>query len=386
MNSKKWIKIWFIITIIIMSIIAGFNYIIDPYDFYNNNYLNLEKSRIDNKIRLVKAIKIKELKPVSIVLGTSRADFGYNPNHKYFLQPAYNCAVSNASMYEEKLYFTQALKQKQLKRVLLVLDFRMLNMKTQKSVSDFDTYFNNQNIYKYLFSFDLLKNSFFTLFKIDPVMPHLKNGMRKPYFNMENTIRNGLYLKNFINDEKIYYKDYPKNNTYKDTSKKSFPDLEFIIRKCYENNITLDIIFGPSHIRQWEALNYYLGFDTWLKWKKDVVISVNQLAQKFYKKPFRIMDFSVYYDGLTNESIPTSPNVKMKYYRESSHYNVDMGNIVLDRLIDKSIYKDFGIGLNIDNIDKHLKQQKINRHEFIDTKEYKRNFEAYLNQGSNEKS
>ena len=41
-------------------------------------------------------------------------------------------------------------------------------------------------------------------------------------------------------------------------------------------------------------IDYYLGFKTWLQWKKDVVSMVEKIAKKYSKKAFRIVDFSVY--------------------------------------------------------------------------------------------
>jgi len=169
-------------------------------------FFNCEKIRQERKIRLIKAIKIRQIKPASIILGTSRADFGYNPNHPYFIQPAYNSAIPYQSMYESKLYFKESLKQGKLKKVLLVLDYFPFNHKKQRQVQDFDTYFDNPNIYKYLLSYDQLKDSVFTIFKIAPTTPHLKNGMRKPGLGMEDVIKKGKYLQNFINNEKNYYK------------------------------------------------------------------------------------------------------------------------------------------------------------------------------------
>lgn len=178
-------------------------------------------------------------------------------------------------------------------------------------------------------------------------------------------------------DESKYYENYPTDYTYKDTKKKSFPDFEEILKLCYENNIELEIIFGPSHIRQWEALDYYLGYEKWLQWKKDVVISVNKIAKQYNKQQFRIMDFSVYHP-LTAEKVPTDKNTKMKYHWEASHYKNELGIIVLNRLLDKSKYKDFGVELNLTNIDEHLKEQKINRPKFIDIEKYKKDLSKYL--------
>jgi len=368
-NSKKWIKIVLVLSVFVSGFIGMINYTIDPYGLYDTKYFNFDKIKQSNKMRLIKAIKTKEIKPTSICLGTSRTEYGYDPTHKYFIKPSYNLATSGSSMYENNLNFKYALNQGNLKKVLLVVDYRMLNNKTQKSVQDFESYFENKNIYNLLFSIDVLKDSLLTIKGGDNSSIYLDNGQREHNHNWKNILKNGGHFETMKKDEKTYYKDYPTNYTYKDTKKKSFPDFEEIVKLCYENNIELDIIFGASHIRQWEALNYYLGYDKWLQWKKDVLISVNKIANQHNKKQFIIMDFSVYHK-LTAEKVPTDKNTKMKYHWESSHYKNELGKIVLDRLIGDSEYTDFGVELNLENIDKHLKQQEINRHKFIDVEKY----------------
>jgi hypothetical protein len=368
MNGKKWIKIWTVIIIVIPAV-GGFNYLIDPYGLYNIKYFSFAKIKQSNKIRLIKTIKTKEIKPISICLGTSRTEYGYDPTHIYFTKPSYNLATSSSSMYENRLNFEYALRQGKLKKVLLVVDYRMFNELEQKNIKDFETYFEGKNIYTYLFSIDTLKDSLLTVKGGENTSIYLENGQREHLHNQYSINKNGGHFETMKKDEQNYYKDYPANYTYKDTKKKSFPDFEEIVKLSYENNIELDIIFGPSHIRQWEALNYYLGYDKWLQWKKDVVLSVNKIASQQNKKQFRIMDFSVYHN-LTAEKVPTDKHIKMKYHWESSHYKNELGLIVLDRLIGDSNFNDFGIELNSQNIDEHLKQQEINRHKFIDVDKY----------------
>lgn len=369
MTYKRFVKVWFAF-ITIIPVIAGFNYLIDPYNIYHSNFINKPKIQQSKKIRLVKAIKTEEIKPISICLGTSRAEYGYDPTHKYFDKPSYNLATAGSSMYENRLNFENALKQGNLKKVLLVLDYRMFNAKFEKRVNDFESYFGNSNLkYKYLFSIDVLKDSIKTLKGGENRYYYLENGQLENTHNWNHVLKSGGHLELMKRDEKEYYKDYPVNYTYEDTNKKSFPDFESVVRDCYKNNIDLDIVFGPSHIRQWEALNYYLGYDNWLKWKKDIVLTVNKIAKEYKEKQFRIMDFSVYHQ-LTSEKIPQDKNIKMKYYWESSHYKNELGLIVLDRLLGVSQYKNFGVELNLGNIDAHLEKQKIKRSQYIDTKKY----------------
>ena len=191
-------------------------------------------------------------------------------------------------------------------------------------------------------------------------------------FLRSHIISSGGHLKVMNSEESYYYQSFNKNNTYKSTNKNSFEDFEEIVRLCYKNGITLDIIFGPSHIRQWESFDYHIGIDVFYKWKKDVVLTVDKIAKEENTTPYRIMDFSVYHE-LTAEKVPEDPAIEMKYHFEGSHYKEVLANIVLDRLLDKSPYKDFGIELNVKNIDSHLENLRNDRAKYIDTDSYRKN-------------
>ena len=69
--------------------------------------------------------------------------------------------------------------------------------------------------------------------------------------------------------------------------------------------------------------------------------------------------------------VPSKPEIAMQYYWESSHYKKELGDIVLDRLLDISPYKDFGIELNSQNIDNHIQKLRDDREKYIDIKKYR---------------
>jgi hypothetical protein len=369
MIAKKWIKKFLFISILAILSTGLINYVVDPYRIFNTDIVKKPKIKQSKKIRQTKAIRTKDKKPSSIVLGTSRTEMAYDPNHQYFTKPSYNLATPGSSMYESKLNFINALKQGNLKRVLLVADFVMFNSKKQKWISDYETYFEDVDMKKFLFSREVLVDSIMTIKGGEHATIYYENGQTVHNYNLVGILREGGHLKKMKEYENGFYSGYPTNYTYKDTKEKTFPDFEEIVKLCYENDIELDIIFGPNHIRAWESLNYHLGYDKWLNYKKDIVLSVNKIAQQFNKKQFRIMDFAIYH-RFTAEKIPTDKSVTMDYHWEHSHYKNALGHLVLDRLEGNSKYIDFGVELNIDNIENHLKQLEIDRHKFIDVEKY----------------
>ena len=370
MKSLTWIKILVSLILIIILSICSINYIVDPYNLYKTNLLK-NKPKEFEYMRLVKAINVEEIKPYSIVLGTSRAEMAIDPDHEYFIKPSYNLANAGSTMYETKYYLKEAILQGKLKKVLLVADWRMFNDVSMKKVIDFETYFENRNIYKYLLNYKVFQYSLFTIKNKNIVSLYNNNGQMKEDYLNKIVLSNGGHYKTMIKEEKNYYKELSDNNLYKDTQKSSLLDFIEILELCYKNDIELDIVFGPSHIRQWEAFDYYKDYETLLTWKKDLVEIVQKVANKFNKIPFRIVDFAVY-NEYTSEKIPTEENQSMVYHYEGSHYKPKLGEMLLKSLSSGDYHNNFGVELNNKNIDSHLQKLREDRNKFINTKEYKK--------------
>ena len=370
MKSLIWIKVLLSLILIIVFSVCLINYIVDPYNLYKTNLFK-NKPKEFEYMRLIKAINIEKIKPISIVLGTSRAEMAIDPDHEYFIKPSYNLANAGSTMYETKYYLKEAILQGKLKKVLLVADWRMFNDVNMKQVADFETYFENRNIYKYLLNYKVFQDSLFTIKNKNIVSLYNNNGQMKEDYLNKIVLSNGGHYKTMIKEEKNYYKELSDNNLYKDTQKSSLLDFIEILELCYKNDIELDIVFGPSHIRQWEAFDYYKDYETLLTWKKDLVEIVQKVANKFNNIPFRIVDFAVY-NEYTSEKIPTEENQSMVYHYEGSHYKPKLGEMLLKSLSSGDYHNNFGVELNNNNIDSHLQKLREDRNKFINTKEYRK--------------
>jgi len=371
MNYTKWLIKMFLILISLISLIFAVNYFVDPYGIYNNKVFNFKKITQSGKMRFIKPLVVKQIKPKSIILGTSRAEHGFDPQHPYFLKPSYNFGLTSASMYEVTTNLKFAIKQGALKEVLLVLDYRMFNDKNQKQLDEFESYFDgSKGRYHYLYSLDTFKDSLQTIFKTyKPYSMYHPQGHIMHEYEIAKIKKRGGQLDNMNKYEKNYYKLLKPNYIYKDSKKSSFKDFDELLYLCHRNHIKLEIIFGSSHIRQWEALSYYLGDDTFSKWKKDVVYRVEKISRELHQKPYKIIDFSIYHE-LTSEKMPNRNQI-MKYYYDASHYNQKLGSIILDTLNNNAQYIGFGIEINSKNIDQHLKHQKSIKEDFINVKCYR---------------
>ncbi len=126
MKNKLWIKILLGLIAIFLSLVFLFNYIMDPYGLYKTNFF--PNKPIDyTQARIVKLFKAKDIDPLSIVIGTSRADLAIDPEHRYFKKPSYNLSIAGASLYEIKYYIKEMILEGNVKDILLVLGWRMFN-------------------------------------------------------------------------------------------------------------------------------------------------------------------------------------------------------------------------------------------------------------------
>ena len=165
MGFKKWTFSFLFATIFIILFVATFNYIVDPYRIYDTNIFK-NKPKEDLQARFAKVLRIQQLKPTSIFLGNSRPQRSFDSAHKYFTQPAFNAAISGSNLNEAKAYLKWAIRQGNLKQVLLIFDDKtMLGMRNK--TDDFEEYFKNPKVYKYkiLFSLQMLRDSIDTVKK-----------------------------------------------------------------------------------------------------------------------------------------------------------------------------------------------------------------------------
>ena len=212
MKSLIWVKVLLSLILIIVFSVCLINYIVYPYNLYKTNLFK-NKPKEFEYMRLIKAINIEKIKPISIVLGTSRAEMAIDPDHEYFIKPSYNLANAGSTMYETKYYLKEAILQGKLKKVLLVADWRMFNDVNMKQVADFETYFENRNIYKYLLNYKVFEDSLFTIKNQNKLSLHKSNGQMTDRYVNDVLLAHGGQYKTMLAEEKNYYKNFTNNNS-----------------------------------------------------------------------------------------------------------------------------------------------------------------------------
>jgi hypothetical protein len=349
---------WFLLTISIsIFMVVSVNFVIDPYGIYRTPYflgINHEKPKKQFNDRLYKAIDIIRIKPLTVLLGSSRTKQGLDPNHPALsnAQPAYNLALDGANPYEILRYLQHTLKnQPNLKEVILGIDFFMFNdFITNQAGFDENrlekTYLIPADIMNSLFSVDTLEVSKETILASlnDPTKDELygKNGFL-PHLKYKDGNTKGR----FTNSINVYFNFHHK---YK-FSDRYFENFQKIVNLCREKNIKLIVFISPAHATQWEAIRATGEWQTFENWKRKVV----QVTP--------VWDFSGY-NAITTEPIKDV----MENYADNSHYTKPAGDLLLNRIHGYQEHKvpaDFGVLINKENIESHLAKIRADREEWV---------------------
>jgi hypothetical protein len=365
-------------TIALSSLGISFgNYLIDPYDifryhkFVDVKLIKPEKLSYD---RLFKTIDIINIKPEIIILGSSRAKQGLDPNHKGFPDDTtiYNLGIDGSNTYEILRYLQHSyVNQPNLKKVILGIDHYMFNdfYELQDSFSEKrlgKTHITGTDLLNALFSQDALISSKNTIIENLGVSKDNKNltyGDNGFFYHREpKDGKTSWRFTNTINQYFGFHKQYK-------LSENRFNDFKEIVEFCRKNHIELVVFISPSHATQWEALRVTDRWDSFETWKRKMV----ELTP--------VWDFSGY-NSITTEPIKDV----MTNYVDNSHYTPNIGNFVLNRILSsepEQVPQDFGVLMTPENIDEHLAKirrdreqwAKIQQNEVQLVEKLKRNFQ-----------
>jgi hypothetical protein len=381
MENKQellFIRKFFTFLFTIFLSIAALNLLVDPYGIYNlvkKDGFNFNKPAIKSHLRMSKAYSVRYIKPKSIILGTSRAEFGLDPDHIGFVfLPTYNLNLSGGNSYEMLRYFQHVNAVNEIKQVILALDFFQFDVNNLNS-PDFSESrlatdkFGNlssqsmplNDIFDSLFSLDALTDSFDTLISQSSKPIYLSNGLIDP-----TTLRRVKMMditgqrQLFLNNEERYLR-----KTYQDFSlelpKKNLSSLEnyrHLLSIAYEKGMDLKIIINPVHARQLETISQSGLWEKFEDWKYQLVRINEKEARLYTKQAFPIWDFSGF-NHYTTERVPflDDKTSRMSWYWESSHFTKELGDKVLDQVLlnnfDKKESNHFGILINSKNIVLH---------------------------------
>lgn len=347
MSNKKFIKVFFGFSILIILSILSINYIVDPlWLFDHSNRLNQKQGSYDERQLKSNYIYYK-LKGNfdGILLGSSRAT--YVNQNDFENMNIFNYSAGAMQPYEYKYYidFAKKVKGEDLKYIIIASDFfgtKTIDKKLQINPNNYINNTINLNRYSFLLSIDTFKKS------ISNIRYSIKD--RDLYYDREAVKYHQKmpvdenFLKKYIisceaNTKNLSSPDYKYDNEYINilkTIKNENPNSRFII---YTSAVTSDLLVSTiKNGKRWEE------YKRWLNELVEVFGEVNH----FMTINTVTKNLENYYDD--NHLYPSS--LKLLANKLSNKQNRD-------------IPEDFGVLLTKENIDEHLEnlRKQINEYD-----------------------
>jgi heat shock protein HspQ len=399
----KWFTAYLIGT---LASVLTFNFFVDPFGIYDVASIkgfNIPKVQIEKNEKLAKAMLVNKVRPKSIVLGSSRAEFGIDPAYSRWPDtPVYNLALAGADAYLMKRYLQHADAMNKLKEVVIGLDFFSFNIRRPQAKDfqeenlavdpqgRFNPGFKWKILLKSLFTLSATKSSITTVWGTNHFIgqiidPHtglrkfayrgrvvdlkkrrarydeLKKKMGKDFRPEKAGVRpHASFLRNENTYIRYVYFSGPKREyVFSDatTGQSSLKDLREIIQFCKKERIKLFLFISPVHARQMEAIRSIGLWPVFEQWKRELVKLIREESEPNGEET-PLWDFSGY-NSITTENVPEAD--LMRGYLDSAHYQPDVGDMILDRMFQHSSdqlkkHPDFGRRLTMENIERSLTQ------------------------------
>jgi len=384
-HATRFIRYFFGSAGLLLLLTGIFNLVVDPFSMFQLvtvEGFNEQKPEFSKHVRMVKAYAVRFQRPAGLILGSSRAEYGLDPEHPGWnaaSRPVYNLALPSGSIYEALRYLQHAQAIHAIKQVVLAVDLFMFNADWQK-VEDFRedrlatpaSFDPNigwlKDVATALFSIDALRASQKTIVSQGDshYVAYLHNGARDPLTNWNNIRFKGGHHAAFISNER-YSLTAPDGwalFSLGDTqvaTQSPYESFRNLLVFCREHDITLYVLISPIHARKLEIM-WQLGlWDTFENWKRALLnIIVADAALHPEARPYPLWDFSGY-NIITTESLPGlgDDTTQMQWYWEGSHYKKEVGDLMLDRVLknqvnENSSLKSFGKRITREGIESHL--------------------------------
>ncbi len=346
---NRYLRLLAAFVALLCAALAGFNALIDPYGHFDPpkiSGVNELPLGFNHRPLLAKSLAVSRLSPATIILGNSRAEAAYDPQHPGIaLRPAYNLAIGGAGLARLHRYFLEALAAGGLRQVVLALDLTMFDPGANTVDAGLDEFLLTdaggkpagdtrqwRRLAFILLSGTASSDSWWSAtHQRRPVAIYTGSGLREEAYDMAQVAREGGARRASLRTEANFLA-----GTLRDVESEKFrasyattlAALQEIVALSAKHGIKLKLIINPIHARQTHALAAAGLWPIYEDWKRDLVDTAQRSPDLV-----SLWDFGGV-SSCTAENMPPDASAAspMRWYRESSHFRLALGNRVLDRV------------------------------------------------------
>ncbi|NWG39407.1 MAG: hypothetical protein HXY27_05515 [Hydrogenophilaceae bacterium] len=372
---KSYLRYLSVAVLGLMAVALGVNWFVDPYGLHRPYGATDWKPHAAAQGALVKPYQVLRQSPRTLILGNSRAEVGFDPEDGAWpqqLKPVYNLALPGTGVRVERRLFEHAIYNRQVKSVLLGVDFMDFLMSADAVIPEPDwarrllvAANGKPNGTRWL---HMLQDGAVTLASLDALIHSFdtirqkgKSGVAQltpagfnPMHDYEVIAQDEGYYNLFRQRDVENLRAYqlrPKNLYLKGTaSSPAFDDLSRILRGARDHGIQVQVVIYPYHAHLLEIFRLTGFWELFEDWKRGLVQRVTLEGRGHAV----LWDFSGYH-AYAREAIPLPSDRKtqVKWYWEAGHFKKELGSEILKRLAGKGD-PSFGVVLTPENIEQQL--------------------------------
>jgi hypothetical protein len=351
-----------------LTAVGTLNYVADPYGLYHYgkswDWIHHRKGII-HFLYAHKAHAVQDLKPDVLILGNSRTLYGIDPSYSALPANTYNLALEGADMYVTWRYLQHAAAIHLPRTVILGTDIKAFD-RSGPLPSEFseerlsvDAGGRPQPLSAFadvgstLFSTTALYYSVKTLVNVPNANYPYGHGFEADAMlkvNQLNLARNVFAANRQWLTPHVYHVRPPEGDD---------PEMDLfgkIVSFCAQNHIHLIVFIQPMHASMLDLVTADGG--KYSIWVKDIVANMESVPGGQNE----LWDFTGY-DDVTTESFPAPSETysHMRYFWECSHFQKNVGDMVLSRILTATAPPNFGQQVNSANVQGDLDRIKAEK-------------------------
>jgi len=387
-RASSYLRTFGIVVTTLLGLLALVNVGVDPYSFFGTPKIagfNDRKPLPADHIYALKTIASWRSGATSMEFGSSRTEIGLDPaNPAWGRERCYNLAVPGADMQSARRYFEQVRRERPLRKALLAVEYPMFDGSARElDASAWALEPDGSLSLTFLgrlvsttFSADALAASARTLVRSQRGAERLyrDDGLRLWNDKLLRLEAIGGQRWHFVRLLEAMLAEFQPPGAGNLHYLRALEAFRTVLRIAHSDHIDLKIVLSPEHVWLAVARVALDPSDPAAMWRRDLVRINGEEAASAGSAPFPLWDFSGS-SGPNLESVPAEGDSvsRMRWYWELEHYKVELGDVVLARVLSGEVPSadvgaDFGVLLDEENVgvrlddDRHRREAWARRH------------------------
>jgi hypothetical protein len=340
-SCRRYLVIWFIAVVALVGLIGAFDALIDPFLVIGAPRiagLSAAKPETTTHTQLAKDYLFARMRPVGLLLGSSKVDLGMDPESRFWpenARPAFDYGVPGAGLRDELADLRRAVGLGTVRRVLVVLDIQEF-MKPPSAVEPAllaaRTWVQHvRDIVLATLSLDALRASIATV--IAQRQPHPidlspdgatnDQGFRN---EVETDGYETLFVQKEMENTKYLARLAASLRAHPDAGIANLDQVADIIAICRRHRIALDFAVAPLHS---DLLTQIDRAGLWPRYQR-AKAALTRLITPKGGGAVRLWDFSGF-DAVSTEPVPTRAehSAETRWFWEPGHFKRALGDKIL---------------------------------------------------------